>query len=160
MPKNNDSDFVITEEEKLALEEELKRLDEVERTRVSEKIKEAVKLGDISENQQYSEAKEEMQILESRIAEIREKLSIAKVVKSLGKKDGIRLHSRVTIVFNDTGEEDTFTLVGSTEVDPIAKKYSVASSLGKAILGRKVGDEVEYESPRGKKRITIKKIEN
>jgi len=103
--------------------------------------------GDLSENSEYSAAKQDLSFIDGRIAELEEILHLAKVVTN-HKKDAVDVGCKVTVHIN--GKKDVFTVVGEWEADPSQKKISHSSPLGKALLGRKPGEKVEVEAPAGK----------
>ena len=149
-------DILITEEGLEKLRSELKELVEVRRPEVISRIKGAKELGDLSENAEYSAAKDEQSFIEGRIQEIDEVIKHAKVVDSNhGTTAGIG--SLVSV--NVDGEKDEFELVGPTESDPAKGKISIDSPVGRALLGRKASDSVKVETPDGKieyKILTVK----
>ena len=104
-------------------------------------------MGDLSENSEYSAAKQDLAFIDGRIAELEEILHGAKVI-STHKKDQIDLGCKVTLTVK--GKKEVFTLVGEWEADPASKKISHSSPLGKALLGKKQGEEAEVEAPAGK----------
>lgn len=129
--------FNITLEGKKQLEEELKTLI-AERPAITERIAIARSFGDLSENEEYSSARNEQKIAETRILQIEEILKNAKIIKSdAGSK--ISLGSTVTFTIN--GKEQTYTIVGPVEADPAKGKISDASPIGKALLGKNINQE-------------------
>ena len=152
---------VITPEGLEKLKEEIDRLSTVKRREVAERIKEAREFGDISENAEYDDAKNEQALLEQRIAQLEERLRRATVIdeKDLGT-DEVRFGSIVHVKDQKTGDSQKFQIVGSTEADPLEHKLSNESPIGKALIGRKRNDIVTVEVPRGpKKKLKITKIE-
>lgn len=147
---------LLTEEGYKNLEEELDHLVNVKRREVAKKIKVAREFGDISENSEYDDAKNEQAFIEGRIQEIKNMLKNAKVVKEDEINDKtVNLGTTVKLKDKDSGEELTYTIVGSAESDPLKNKISNESPIGKAILGHQVGDEVEIEAPSGRKTYQI-----
>ena len=130
----------LTAEGKKELEAELKGLIEG-RGAIAEKIATARAFGDLSENEEYSAARNEQKIAEGRILEIQEILKNAKVIRG-GKKDKVELGA--TVVLDMGGREVSYTLVGPTEANPLEGKISNESPIGKAILGRKTGESFEF----------------
>lgn len=157
---NDDKTIHITKEGYDKLVAELKQAKEVERKQISERLKEAIKLGDLSENSEYQEARTEQSFLEGRIIELEEKIKNAKIIKDTKKKSStIQLGSTVTICNTEKGsKEETYTIVGSTEADPLEHKISNESPVGSALLGKKIGEEVVVIAPRGEVTYTIKKF--
>jgi transcription elongation factor GreA len=146
----------LTPEGFLALEEELSDLKENQRPKVIQDIKEARALGDLSENAEYDTAKNEQARIEARIKEIEYKLEHSVVQE--GSKDSVSIGSTVTIKYVDDDEEEVYKMVGSLEADPFDNKISNESPIGNAIMGKKVGDQIDVESPNGSYKIEIVKI--
>ena len=140
--------ILLTDEGLKNLEHELESLKTVKRKEVAEKIKEARSFGDLSENSEYDEAKNEQAMVEARIAELE---AILKQVKIVDEDDLnheiISVGSKVRVYDQEFKEELTFQIVGSTETDPDNGKISDESPIGKALLGHNVGDNVEVEVP-------------
>ncbi|MBM6921856.1 transcription elongation factor GreA [Phocea massiliensis] len=142
--------IILTAEGHLKLEQELEQLKTVRRKEVSEKIKVALSFGDLSENSEYDEAKNEQAMVEARIAEIEQMLKNATVLDESGiTTDAISVGSVITIKHTKLGRVDTYKIVGSTEAAPLQKKISDESPVGKAMIGHRVGDLVEVEAPSG-----------
>ena len=141
---------ILTTEGHQKLEQELEQLKTVRRKEVSEKIKVALSFGDLSENSEYDEAKNEQAIVEARIAEVEQMLKNASVLDESGiTTDTIGVGSVIKIKHLKLGKEDTYKIVGSTEAAPLQKKISDESPVGKAMLGHHVGDIVDVEAPAG-----------
>ena len=157
MPK----DVILTPEGLDKLRDELETLSTVRRREVAERIKEAREFGDISENAEYDDAKNEQAMLETKIAQLEEKLRAATVIdsKELGT-DVVRIGSSVQVADSASGKSDTYTIVGSSEADPSQRKLSNESPVGKALIGRKAGDTATVMLPNGKQReLRITKID-
>ena len=156
MPK----DVILTPEGLDKLKEELEELTTTRRREVAERIKEAREFGDISENSEYDDAKNEQAMLETRILQLEESLRSAMVVHADEiSTDVAGIGTLVGLKWADGGT-DTFTIVGSAEADPGQKKLSNESPVGKALLGRKKGDEVSVSLPNGSTRsLKITKID-
>jgi transcription elongation factor GreA len=139
-----------------ALEEELKRRQQVERPRIIQAIAEARTHGDLSENAEYHAAKEAQSLNEGRIAELEDKLSRAEVI-DVSKLSGttIKFGATVTLVDEDTEEQKTYQIVGETEADVKAGRVSITSPTARALIGKKVGDSVEVVTPGGGKSYEI-----
>lgn len=139
----------LTEEGYKRLEEELNHKKSVTRMEVAARLKAAIALGDLSENSEYDDAKNQQAFLEGAIAELEEKLRNARIISAgdTGSAGSVTLGTTVTIrdVSDDLDEEfeDTYTIVGSTEADPDEGRISNESPVGSAIIGHKVGDIVE-----------------
>jgi transcription elongation factor GreA len=140
---------VLTAEGQTKLEDELKHLETVRRREVGERIKEAKDFGDISENSEYDDAKNEQAWVESRIIEITQILARATIIDAPKKSDKVTLGSKVSLE-SQTGVKRTYQVVGSAEADPNADKISNESPVGAAILGHKKGDTVSVTTPSGK----------
>ena len=130
----------LTAEGKKELEKELDELIKG-RPAIAERIATARAFGDLSENEEYSSARNEQKIAEGRILEIQDILKNAKIIKS-GKKNVVALGA--TVVLDMGGREVAYSLVGATEANPLEGKISDASPIGKAVLGHKTGDEVDF----------------
>jgi transcription elongation factor GreA len=155
-------DVILTPEGLEKLKQEIEYLSGEKRREVAERIKEAREFGDISENSEYDDAKNEQMMLEARIASLEEKLRSATVIDQ-SELDTNVVRVGVTVDVQDTtaGNNDTFMIVGSTEADPSAspKRLSNESPVGKALLGHKKGDTVDVTLPSGKVRqLKIAKI--
>ncbi|MCQ2748882.1 MAG: transcription elongation factor GreA [Clostridia bacterium] len=145
-----DNEVIITAEGKAALEAELEELKLVKRPEIVEAIKEAKAQGDLSENYEYTAAKEAQGDLEARISEIEHILDHAKVVDSSELDNKVvNIGSTVTVVEDGEDEEETYSIVGPTEADPIEGKISNESPLGKAMLGKKKNSLVQFTTPTG-----------
>lgn len=141
---------ILTTEGHQKLEQELEQLKTVRRKEVSEKIKVALSFGDLSENSEYDEAKNEQAMVEARIAELEQMLKNASVLDESGiTTDTIGVGSVIRIKHLKLGKEVTYKIVGSTEAAPLQKKISDESPVGKAMLGHHVGDIVDVEAPAG-----------
>ena len=152
---------VITPEGLEKLKEEIENLSTEKRREVALRIKEAREFGDISENAEYDDAKNEQALLEARIARLEERLRRATVIdkKEVGT-DEVTVGSVVHVKDQKSGGSQKFQIVGSTEADPLEQKLSNESPIGKALIGRKRNDVVSVEVPRGpKKKLKITKIE-
>lgn len=132
------------------LEKELEYLKTVRRREVAERIKQALEFGDITENSEYDDAKNEQGFIEGRILALEKILRNARVIDEQGVNlEEVGLGSKVSLLDLDTGEELDYTIVGSTEADPSQFKISNESPVGKALLGRKAGEEVAVNVPVG-----------
>jgi transcription elongation factor GreA len=152
---------VITPEGLEKLKEEIENLSTERRREVAARIKEAREFGDISENAEYDDAKNEQALLEARIAQLEERLRRATVIdeKEVGT-DEVTVGSVVHVKDQKSGDSQKFQIVGSTEADPLEQKLSNESPIGRALIGRKRNDVVTVEVPRGpRKKLKITKIE-
>src|SRR6476469_3718221 len=153
-------EVLLTPEGLENLKKEIEQLSTTKRREVAERIKEAREFGDISENSEYDDAKNEQAMLESRIATLEDKLRSASVIdaKELSA-DVVRVGSQVQVT-DDKGKSMSYTIVGSTESNPSENKLSNESPVGKALVGRKKGDSVKVVLPSGKQReLKVDKIE-
>ena len=142
--------FIMTYEGVKKLEEELEYLKTVKRKEVAEKIKEAREQGDLSENAEYDAAKDEQRDIEARIEELEGILKNAEVVvEDEVDLDKINIGCIVKILDVEYSEELEYKIVGSTEANSLKGKISNESPVGKALIGHKVGDTVEVETPAG-----------
>lgn len=139
-------DILMTQEGLDKLKSELEELVNIRRPEIISRIKTAKELGDLSENAEYSSAKEDQSFVEGRIEEIQQILKHAKVVAA-AKAGTIGIGSSVVVEIE--GDEDTYELVGATESDPEKGKISVDSPVGQALLGHKTGDKVMVQAPDG-----------
>ncbi len=131
------------------LQDELEHLKTVERKEVAEKIKVALSFGDLSENSEYDEAKNDQALLEGRIAALESQIKHARVIdESELNSEIVHIGSKVRIA-DDNGKEFKYTLSGATEADPFQGKISDESPVGKAILGLRVGERGEATLPNG-----------
>jgi transcription elongation factor GreA len=156
MPK----DVILTQEGLANLKAELDTLSTTRRREVASRIKEAREFGDISENAEYDDAKNEQAMLEARIATLEDNLRSATVVDAsdLGT-DVVRVGSVVHVKDEASGKSNQYTIVGSAEARPADMKLSNESPVGKALLGHKRGEEVVFSTPRGERRLKITKID-
>ena len=142
------------------MEQELENLKTVRRKDVAEKIKEARGQGDLSENAEYDAAKEEQGEIESRIVQLENLLRNAEVIdEDVLKMDVVNLGSKVTVLDVEFDEEMEYTIVGSTEADPMNGRISNESPLGMALLGQKVGATVMADTPDGEVAFKILNIQ-
>lgn len=149
----------LTPEGLKELENRLKYLQEVRRPEVAERLRQALdEGGDLSENAEYEDAKNDQAFVEGEILRLETILSSAQIIESTGKKDVVHLGSHVTVVEQGTTEKEVYHLVGSAEANPAAGKISLESPLGKALMGAKVGDKVTVNAPAGKIVFVIKAI--
>ena len=141
------------------LQKELKNLKSTVRNELSARLRAAIQMGDLSENADYIQAKEEQAFLEGRILELENLLSNVKIIEEKDRKDGkVDIGSKVTVKESSYPEE-TYYLVGPQEADPINGKISYESPIGKSLLNRNVGDEVSVITPGGNLQLKIMKVE-
>ncbi len=136
------------------LEEELEQLVTVRRGEVAERIRQARDFGDISENAEYTEAKNEQSLVEGRIATLEAMIRNAVLIEDAPRAPGIvAVGAKVTVGLED-GDE-TYSIVGAAEADPLHGRISNESPLGRALMGHRAGEEVEWTSPIGTSRVRI-----
>jgi transcription elongation factor GreA len=143
-------EVVLTPEGLRKLQEEIEYLSTTKREEVAERIREARDFGDISENSEYDDAKNEQAMLEHRISTLQEKLRRARVIKlSEISTEAVSLGTQVTLKDLEDGEVFKYEIVGSAEADPTNHRLSNESPVGQAILGKKVGEKVTVPAPVG-----------
>lgn len=147
----------LTPEGEKKLRAELAELTGPKREELAQRLRAAIQMGDLSENADYHKAKEDQAFLEGRIQEIEAILRTATLIEK-GQSDTVVVGSKITIQ-EDEYDPETFHLVGATEADPRNGRISNESPFGKALLKHKVGDVVEAETPGGKVKLKILKIE-
>lgn len=149
-------EYKLSQERLKELTDELTYLRTVREKEVAEQIKEARSYGDLSENSEYDEAKNEQGKLYSRIAEVENILSHAVLIDDKGRvMDKISLGSRIKVLDLDAEIEEDYTLVGSQEANPMEGKISDDAPFGKALMGKAVGDEINIEVPAGTLRYKV-----
>lgn len=145
-----EKETLLTSEGLRKIEEELEESKTVKRREVAERIKQALAFGDISENSEYDEAKNEQAWLEERILKLESLLRNARVIDDDEiTLDAVSVGSKVTILDTEFNEELEYSIVGSAEADPIEGKISNESPVGKALLGKEVNDVVKVQVPDG-----------
>jgi len=156
----NEKVVVLTLEGLTKLEKELEHLKTVRRREVAERIKQAIEFGDISENSEYEDAKNEQGFIEGRIISLEKMLRNAQVIDEEDvHTDEVSVGSKVVITDLETNEELTYTIVGSAEANPSAQKISNESPVGKSLLGKKSGETVKIEVPAGLLQYRVERIE-
>jgi transcription elongation factor GreA len=149
-------EVLLTPEGLQKLKEEIEYLTTEKRREVAERIKHAREFGDISENSEYDDAKNEQAMLEQRIAQLGERLKRARVIEPEDVPAGIvAVGTRVRLKDIDANETIEYVIVGSAEANPTEQKLSNESPVGRAILGRKKGETVEVAAPRGSLKYKI-----
>jgi transcription elongation factor GreA len=148
----------LTAEGKAELERELDQLLNVRRPELARKLKDAVAEGDLKENADYHDAKEQQAFLEGRIQYVENVLRSAVVIANDGATDMVRLGSEVTIVEDGADDEESYVIVGAAEANPREGKISHESPIGAALLGHKKGDKVRVNTPGGDVVFKIKRI--
>lgn len=168
MAKKGDTDdatmdqTLVTKEGLKKLQDELEELKGSKRKEVAERLKEAISYGDLSENSEYQEAKTEQAFIEGRILELEQMIKNAKIIsgsKTSSKGKDIQIGTTVTIRNKTDGDDPVeYTIVGSTEADPLEHKISNESPVGRALLGRKKGDVVDVKTPAGPYKYEVVKV--
>lgn len=160
-PPADDKSILVTKEGLKKLTEELDNLRNVKRKEVAERIKEAISYGDLSENSEYEEAKNEQAFVEGRIIELEEKVKYAKIINEKHQVASVQLGTRVVVknLSKRNAQAEEYTIVGSTEADPLAHKISNESPVGRAFLDKKSGDRVKVQIPAGAVEYEILKLE-
>jgi transcription elongation factor GreA len=155
-----EKDVILTPEGYEKLQKELETLTTVSRRDVADRIREAREFGDISENSEYDDAKNEQAMLENQIAKLEEQLRAARVIEaSEVSRDTVSLGSQVTVE-DEKGKKSTYMIVGSAEADPLSKpaRISNESPVGRALLGRKKGEKLDVSVPQGTLKLKVASI--
>lgn len=147
---------LLTQEGLKKLQDELRVLKEERRKEVIERIQEAVAHGDLSENADYAQAKEEQAFIEGRILEIEDMIKNAQIIARNGNHNIVSIGSTVSVRVG--GKEVQYTIVGSNEANPAAGKISNESLVGRSLLGSKIGDKVAIQTPSGSTEYEIVSI--
>lgn len=158
---DDDEQTLVTKEGLKKLKEELTDLKDVRRKEVAQRLKEAISYGDLSENSEYEEAKNEQAFIEGRILELERKIKNAKIISDKeGKVKDVNIGSSVTLrnLTSKEDEEEMYTIVGATEADPFDFKISNESPIGKALLSHVKGDTVKVHTPSGIVEYEILKV--
>ncbi|MBI4092724.1 MAG: transcription elongation factor GreA [Candidatus Kerfeldbacteria bacterium] len=149
----NERQTFITKNGLEKLGDELKQLKSVKRREIAQRIQEAKELGDLSENAEYVEAKNEQAFVEGRIAELDAIIKNAVIIHEEKNSELVRVGSKVKL--KNDGETQTFEIVGSNEADPQNGRISNESPLGQALVGKRVGETIEVTAPKGKRTFRI-----
>ncbi len=156
---NDVSEKFLTAEGAAKLKAELQELINIKRPEIATRLREAIQMGDLSENADYIMAKEDQAFLEGRIMELQQLLSTARIIDAETAGTGVvGMGSRITV--QESGQDqETFILVGAKEADPRQGKISNESPLGRVLLGKRVGDTVRFETPAGVVKMKIVNVE-
>ena len=149
---------ILTEEGKLELEKRLEYLKMIKRPEITERIKAAREFGDLSENAEYDAAKNEQALIEGEIVELENKLKHAEIITVNARKDIAGVGSTVTFTDLTDNKQYVFTIVGTTEADFKAGKISNESPIGKALIGKRVGENATVEAPVSSYEIRLEKV--
>lgn len=145
----------LTAEGEDALRRELELLKDSRRPALAQKLKEAAAQGDLKENADYHDAKEQLGFIEGRVLQIEAILRNAIVVDNSEPSDEVRIGSTVVIQEDGVGEDEEYRIVGSAEANPRARKISEKSPIGSALIGAKIGDKVKVKTPDGMIKLEI-----
>lgn len=149
-----DETVLVTKAGLKKLQEELDHLKNVRRKEVAQRLKEAISYGDLSENSEYEEAKNEQAFIEGRVIELELKIKNAKVIKGHNTQT-VQIGSLVALRKSGAKDQEEYTIVGTTEADPFEHKISNDSPIGSAIMEKMVGDKVQVSTPSGLVRYEI-----
>lgn len=149
---------VLTLEGKAQLEHELEQLRTVKVPMLVSRLQQLSTEGDISDNSEYEDTKEELVLAEARIREIEHILRRAQVITQEGRRDVVQLGSRVTVI-DDEGITETWVIVGPEEANAMHGRISIESPVGAALLGKRAGDTVVVQAPGGETRFTIQQVD-
>lgn len=159
MPAEGEKETILTESGRRKLEEELEHLKSTRRKEIAERIKAAKEFGDLAENAEYDDAKNEQAFVEGRILQLDQMLRNARVIdNSTDPPDAVSVGSTVRLKDLGAGEEISYTIVGSPEADPLRDLISNESPVGQALIGRKKGETVTVRVPAGTFKYTILEV--
>lgn len=150
--------FYITDEGLQKIKEELEFLRTTKREELAKKLEVAIAQGDLKENADYHAAKEEQGFTEGRIRDLEDALRRAVVIKETGPSDRVRVGSTVTVVDEEYGDAETYSIVGPHEANPSEGRISNQSPIGRALIGAKIGQIVVASSPAGEIRLQVQAI--
>ena len=153
----SDQEVIVTTDGLAALQTELEELEGPQRRELAERIKTARDWGDLSENSEYHDAKNDQAHLETKILRLREKILRARVVDDVDRSGLVAFGTTVTVA-DDEGREQTWQLVSSHEASPAAGRLSVDSPVAQALLGLRPGDATTIRLPRGERRLTVRSV--
>lgn len=149
----------VTKEGLEELKRELEELNNVKRPQVLDRVSQARSMGDLSENSEYTAAREELSLIDGRIEELSEIIKSANLIEETHKKGkGALIELGSGVIVSVGGKKEEFSLVGEWEADPKNKKISHESPLGKALIGKGIGEKVEVEAPAGRVVYTVVSI--
>lgn len=153
-----DHDLYITPEGLQQLKDELHNLKTTRREEVAQKLEIAIKQGDLKENADYHDAKEEQGFIEARIRQLEDMVHRARLIEAGGPSNVVRVGSTVTVAEDGMDDMETYTIVGATEADPLKGRISNESPIGRVLLGAKKGQTVSAMTPAGQITFTIHDI--
>jgi transcription elongation factor GreA len=149
----SDDRVLMTREDMKSVEQEVQRLETVDRAEMAERIKAARELGDLKENAEYHDAKDAQAVLETKILRLRDQLRRAEVVEAESGSDVVAFGSRVML--REDGQELRYTLVSAVDADAAEGRVSIESPVARALLGARTGDTVEISTPKRTRRLEI-----
>lgn len=149
----------VTAEGLKQMEDELRELKTTRREEVAMRLEAAIKQGDLKENADYHDAKEEQGLMEARVRYLEDALRRAEVIRQDGPNDKVRVGSKVTVVEAGTDDEEIYMIVGAQEADPANGRISNESPIGQALLGARVGQTVAAAIPMGEINFEIRQID-
>lgn len=144
---------ILTQQGFDKLKKELNQLKKIKRPQILERLRKARGLGDLKENSEYTAAREDLNLTDKKIEEIEGVLQKAKIIKGKRGNQTVNIGSKVTVELD--GHKNQFLIVGEFEANPAENKISYVSPIGKALMGKKIGEVVEVEAPAGKIRYKI-----
>jgi transcription elongation factor GreA len=147
--------YLMTQQDYDELSAEIGRLENVERAEIAERIRIAREWGDLKENSEYHDAKNDQSMLETKILRLRERLLRARIHTGETGGEEVGFGSRVTVVDENSGRELTYTLVAAVSADAAAGRLSIDSPVGRALTGARVGDVVTVSTPKGDRRLAV-----
>lgn len=147
--------MLMTQQDYDQLMADLERLETVERTEIAERIRTAREWGDLKENSEYHDAKNDQSMLETKILRLRERLLKAEIHAGDGDSDVVGFGSRVSVLDEASGRELSYTLVAAVSADAAGGRLSIESPVGRALVGARVGDVVAVATPKGDRRLRI-----
>lgn len=150
-----EKEVLLSEEGLKKLEQELEHLKTVRRREVAERIRQAREFGDISENSEYEDAKNEQAFIEGRVLTLDKMLRNARIIEHNSQDGAVAVGSQVSVKDLEDGETYTYVIVGSTEADPTQERISNESPVGRGLLGHRAGEIVEINVPAGTLRLEI-----
>lgn len=152
-----DKPVLLTREGLRKIEAELQFLVNVRRPEVAERIRSARDFGDIAENAEYTEAKNEQSLVEGRVLTLEVMVRNAVLIEAGGREKGVVAVGSQVVVRSEDGDE-AYSIVGAAEADPLAGRISNESPLGRALIGHRPGDEVEWSAPTGSRRVKVVRV--
>jgi transcription elongation factor GreA len=157
---NHEEEVLITQEGLDALKKELNELKTTRRKEVAQRLKEAISYGDLSENAEYEEARNEQSTVEGRIVVLEQQIKNAKVISDTHKHvKTVQVGHTITLYNTQSKQEEVYTIVGSTEADPLEGRISNESPVGKGSLGKGVGDKIDISVPEGRATYEIRGVD-